>query len=360
MDTLRAGLCSATSMEWCLFTLQLVESSLLDFMLCSFNHSCALLSIEIRRFSPQSYIQLVSLIFLYWSKLNLCCTCGCYIQAGSSASSLVLLALSGYLPQASPSRRILRSTMGLAFLTLMLTLSTFVHVVPGLFFTFVLSNGLLQAGFGSYLQISVIAVASLFGPTAVQAVMSGQAAVAVVVSGVQVLSAATSLWGMHDEEIASYRSDGTAEERSAFLFFALSTLFLLFTAGAHQWLIRTQAYQRVIRPARMQNAMSLDEGNLDETEALVSNSTRSSVFDGNIRMLRVAKANIKYEFAVAYVFVVTLVRRTSFNSRPIRSNWTFDRPFSLQSPLLYNLPIQEHTHSSSAQSISSSSMSGIS
>lgn len=201
----------------------------------------------------------------------------------------------------------------------MLTLSTFIHIVPGLFFAFVISNGVAQAGFGSYLQISVIAVASLFGPTAVQAMMSGQAAVAVVVSGVQVLSAATTLWGMPSEEIATYQSDGTAEERSAFLFFGLSAIFLLFTIGAHQWLVTTQEYKTVVRPLHMQNAVQLDEGNLDEREGLVSREERPSVLEGNARILRVAKANVKYEIAVAYVFVVTLVCISSQASQSDRT-----------------------------------------
>jgi solute carrier family 29 (equilibrative nucleoside transporter), member 1/2/3 len=209
--------------------------------------------------------------------------------------------------QVSPSRRIVFATSCLAVLSLLLTLSTFIHLAPGVFFAFVISNGIAQAGSGSYLQTSVIAVASVFGPAAVQAVMSGQAAVAVVVSGVQVLSAITSLWGIPEKEIATYRSDGKAEERSAFLFFGLSTLFLLFTIGVHQWLVTTQAYKTVVRPTRMQGVVQLDEGSFDETQRLVSMGGRSSILDDKAQILRVAKANVKYEFAVAYVFIVTLV-----------------------------------------------------
>ncbi|KAJ7591507.1 hypothetical protein C8J56DRAFT_1047713 [Mycena floridula] len=53
----------------------------------------------------------------------------------------------------------------------------------GLFFAFVLLN----AGCGAYLE-----TASRFGPTAMQTIMSGQAAVAVTVSSVQVVSAIAS------------------------------------------------------------------------------------------------------------------------------------------------------------------------
>lgn len=148
----------------------------------------------------------------------------------------------------------------LSFLSLLLTLSTFTHLPTPLFVSFILLNGILQAAAGSYLQTAVVAVASLFGPATMQAVMGGQAAVAVAVSTVQVLSAGASLHalpppppGGHPvpgspadgaggdgeggvdllvrrvvraaaEGVTTWAaSDGKAEEKSARTFFFLST-----------------------------------------------------------------------------------------------------------------------------------------
>ena len=92
----------------------------------------------------------------------------------------------------------------------------------------------------AYLQASVVAVGSLFGPPAIhsdQSMMAGQL-VAVVVSGVQVSSAASAVG-----KPGTYISNGSAEEQSAFIFFlALSTAFLIVCAGVHTWLIHMLIY----------------------------------------------------------------------------------------------------------------------
>jgi equilibrative nucleoside transporter 1/2/3 len=182
-------------------------------------------------------------------------------------------------------------------LTTLLTLSTFFQVTRGLFFAFVLLNGALQAAAGAYLQTSVIAVASLFGPLPVQAMMSGQAAVSVVVSGVQVLSAAAFLGRQSGESVASFDiALASAEEQTASTFFAFSTFFLILCVAAHAWLVRLPIYKSVAAPL--------------EQHKNISNSTsgaRNPSSNGNATILRLAKANLTYEVAVAYVFVVTIV-----------------------------------------------------
>lgn len=188
----------------------------------------------------------------------------------------------------------------LSALTFLLTISTFFAVSPGLFVSFVLLNGAAQAAAGAYLQTSIIAVASLFGPPAVQAMMSGQAAVAVAVSGVQVLSASFSVWG----KPRTYVSTGSAEERSAFIFFGLSTLFLVASAGAHAWLVSMPAYKIVA--GSLEQHKKLSGGTSEERLGLVS-SGRTDISHAKANAIRVLKANVSYEVAVAYVFVVTLV-----------------------------------------------------
>ncbi len=180
-------------------------------------------------------------------------------------------------------------------------MSTFIHTSAAIFFAFVLLNGVAQAALGSYLQTSCIAIASLFGPTAVQPMMSGQAAVAVAVSGVQVLSAIASTWNEQvDANGVPTGGHGEAAERSAFVFFLLSTLFLLVSAGCMAWLVSMPAYKAVAGALEKPVKFEDDE----ETTGLVSRGHH----EPSSSNLHIFKTNIVYHIAVAYVFVVTLVR----------------------------------------------------
>ncbi|KAL5508572.1 hypothetical protein ACEPAH_6191 [Sanghuangporus vaninii] len=195
--------------------------------------------------------------------------------------------------QSSPSRRISVSTALLAVLVGLLTLSTTTSFSPGLFFSFVLLNGILQAGAGSYLQTAVVAVASLFGSATMQAVMAGQAFVGVVVSAVQLLSAIASVRASASARAANVEYDeGAAEARAAALSFGLSTLFLCVTIGTQLWLVGMPEYKAVMRPT--EHAKRDDQ------------STHNEILQEKGRILRVAKANYEFEIAVCYVFAVTL------------------------------------------------------
>ena len=182
----------------------------------------------------------------------------------------------------------------LGLLTFALTISTYVHAPAGLFFAFVLTNGIAQAAAGSYLQTAVIAVASLFGPTAIQAVMTGQAAIAIAVSGVEVLSAAGSISTSTESDMVI---TSNPEEKSAFAFFALSTVFLVFSAGAQILLTRLPLYKTL-----MQQFHTTTEHALASSQEITHH-----VESKKHHLLRVGKVNVIYNFAVAYVFIVTLV-----------------------------------------------------
>lgn len=194
-----------------------------------------------------------------------------------------------------------------------------------------------------------------------QAVMGGQAAAAVAVSTVQVLSAGASLHalpppppGGHPvpgspadgtgndgeggvdflvrvvraaaEGVQTWvESDGKAEEKSARTFFFLSTVFLLLCAVANAWLTRMPEYKAVVAPVEDLGSgwahgrrLSMS-GDLAEQNPLFSPSSRDldgggavseriMKKEGRKRIWSVAKRNLIYEVAVAYVFVVTLVR----------------------------------------------------
>ncbi|KAJ3514880.1 hypothetical protein NLJ89_g2103 [Agrocybe chaxingu] len=232
-------------------------------------------------------------------------TFGSYLTTTFTVSNFVFLAHATLTSkESSPSRQTRSSIIWLTILNFFLTLSTFFVPSPGVFFAFVLFNGIAQACAGAYLQTSVIAVASRFGPPAVQAMMSGQAAVAVAVSGVQVISAAASVMG----KTRSYASDGSAEERSAFMFFALSTLFLIASAAANTWMVRMAVYQHIAASLEKPLKKSLTEdAHEDERRGLISDHPHGdSMSDMKSNTIRIAKANITYEVAVAYVFMVTL------------------------------------------------------
>lgn len=73
----------------------------------------------------------------------------------------------------------------------------------GAFAVFALLTGVAMAGASFYLQMSVVAVASLLGPPAMQSVMSGQAIVAIVISVVQLLGAMASVLASSDPILAT-------------------------------------------------------------------------------------------------------------------------------------------------------------
>lgn len=200
-----------------------------------------------------------------------------------------------------------------------------------------------QGAFGAYLQTSVIATASLFGPSAVQSMMSGQAAVAVAVSGVQVVSVAASLWSE-----PRLLSDDSAAERSALIFFSVSTLFLAGSAFAHGWLVRTPAYQHVA--SALENhpeKHTSDIGQDDERQRLVSDESSSHVGfasqDKSIDILRVARQNVIYEISVASVFIITLVCVLDASIFRFRSFETFYK--AVFPPITISvLPMNPSTH----------------
>jgi len=188
----------------------------------------------------------------------------------------------------------------IALLNALLTLSTFFTPPAAAFALFVVANGAAQAAAGGYFQTSLMAVASLFGPGAVQAMIAGQAAVAVVVSGVQVISAASSISGRP----ADYQGDGSAEEKAAFIFFGMSTVFLVMSYFAHEWMLRTPAYDRVAGHME-QDAQKYSRGPDAAASGRSMSRLRASSQEA-ANVIRVAKANASFEIAVASVFMITL------------------------------------------------------
>ncbi|KAG6856709.1 hypothetical protein H0H87_001498 [Tephrocybe sp. NHM501043] len=194
-------------------------------------------------------------------------------------------------------------------------MSTYFPVSARAFAMFVLTIGASQAAIESYLQTSVVAVASLYGPQALQAMMSGQAAVAVVVSSVQVLSSAMFIWKSNTQRHTTEVAGQANTESATRVFFALSTLFLIISALAHNTLVSKANYKIFIAPLEQP---SVPRREIAGTEHLLAAPiVQESYSSQKHRIVRVAKTNITFEVAVAYVFIVTLSPSSNLPTTPI-------------------------------------------
>ena len=153
-------------------------------------------------------------------------------------------------------------------------------------------------------------LASLFGVSAMQAVVSGQAAVGVAVSAIQLLGALASVKA--SPAGPTIMEETAAETRSAFVFFALSTVFYVFSAGAYAWLMKTPEYREVKggnRTRRISISMSQSFTADDEGASLVSGRPTDATPSPVARTIAMIRTNLPFNFTVAWVFIVTLVRR---------------------------------------------------
>jgi len=178
-------------------------------------------------------------------------------------------------------------------------LSTYVLPSPGVFFVYIICTAIIMGGAGSYVQIAVVAGASLFGPAAMQAVMSGQAAVAVIVSLIQLLGVAATArqTPVSITPLIQSAEEGAAEAKSAFWFFGICTVFLVGSAVAHAYLVRMPTYKDLVAP--------LEQGRISRRLSTASESEGHPTKGGS-HIIRVAKANAIYNFTAAYIFIVTL------------------------------------------------------
>lgn len=235
-----------------------------------------------------------------------------YMTTTSSVFNVFALAhATATSKQSSPSRRVFWSAASITLIIVLLFFSTFAYYQPSIFFFFAILCAISLAICVSYLSTATYAGASLFGAPYMQSMISGQAAIAVVVSVVQVVTSALSVWGSTPETIATFISndgvgDGTVEQDSARIFFGISALFMICTFMAYAWMARLPAYKATV--GIMEENVKLEEtlGSADETEGLVFRNTDQANLEEKNQIMRVFKANIIYEFALAYVYVITL------------------------------------------------------
>ena len=166
---------------------------------------------------------------------------------------------------------------------------------------------------GACLSTAIFAAAALLGRPYMQIMVSGQAAVGVVVSTVQLVSAVISVWGASPEAIAAFIADdgigeGVAEEQAAQIFFGVSVLFMASTLAAHLWLTRQPLYKSTVGHTDMHKPQATIEDTEERRGLIAAVGPSASPSDSASDVLRVFKANVIFMFSVAYIFMVTLVR----------------------------------------------------
>ncbi|KAG9128184.1 hypothetical protein FRC07_003734 [Ceratobasidium sp. 392] len=226
---------------------------------------------------------------------------------------LMLVYVTATAATASKTYRIRASSAGLTVLFLILTLSTLSGASGMPYFWFIMFIGVLLAVGASVLNTTVVALAALFGPGAMQACFAGQGAVGLIVSAVQLLGALFS-------SAANSGPDGNsnkAQAGPAAVFFALSTVFVLFGLVFHSVLLKTPEYTEVVQQWEAGKVLLVEEP--DQPEYNDDDSThdgeRTPVEDlgvevpqarGRVNIWEVAKINKAYNLAVWFCFTVTL------------------------------------------------------
>jgi equilibrative nucleoside transporter 1/2/3 len=233
------------------------------------------------------------------SDLQLRRTCACNGdcqdgEPGHSRHSIPQSHSRVFLFQASKTRRIRATCAALAVLMAALFILTWIPTHPTVFFIFVLANAVSQSIVCSYFSSSVVATSSYFGPFAMQALMTGQAAVAVLISLIQVIVHSVSLG---DNPLNRRRRP--TEDNSASLFFSFTTAGLVVAFLAHAYLVRLPIYRNVVAPFEMGKVIETEEeeglmtstiGSLREIEPVLPVDPRkvSIIFSGDMNLRPVA------------------------------------------------------------------------
>ncbi|QRW15961.1 ribosomal protein 60S L18 and 50S L18e [Rhizoctonia solani] len=215
---------------------------------------------------------------------------------------------------ASKTFRIRASSGALAVLFFILTLSTISSVSGTPYFTLIMVIDAFLGLSSSILSVTVVALAALFGPAAMQACFAGQAAVGVVVSFVQFMGAIIADTDSPDGD--------TAKPGPTVFFFGLATAFVLFSLIAHSALLRTPEYTEIVQKWEAGKVLLVEEpgGTVyvdEEEEGRDTEEQGISVptddlgievpqVKGRVSIWEVAKINKLYNLAVGFCFAVTL------------------------------------------------------
>ncbi|KAG9102008.1 hypothetical protein FS749_000573 [Ceratobasidium sp. UAMH 11750] len=227
---------------------------------------------------------------------------------------LMLIYVTATAATASKTYRIRASSAALTVLFLILTLSTLSGISGMSYFSFVMAIGVLLAVGASVLNTTVVALAALFGPGAMQACFAGQGVVGVVVSAVQLLGA---VFSSATNSEPGGGSSGVQAGPAA-VFFGLSTAFVLFGLIFHSALLRTPEYTEVVQRWEAGKVLLVEEPDQPEysdEDDSAQGREGTPVEDlgvevpqvkDRVNIWEVAKINKSYNLAVWFCFTVTL------------------------------------------------------
>ncbi|CAE6445958.1 unnamed protein product [Rhizoctonia solani] len=202
-------------------------------------------------------------------------------------------------------------------------LVTFLAITPrlslstGVFFFVILANGALQATSGAWFQTSVVALASVFGPDAITAYMTGGALVAVGVSLLKLATAHASLGSEYpgafapDLILETYqantldRPSGPDTATSYVVYFSVAAAFIGSGIVAYAYLHPKIPHEVRKEPPQLEDNSDV-ESIPTEVDYLLGRVSNTPIPPSSASIWIVARKNAYYNIAVFYVFVVTL------------------------------------------------------
>lgn len=183
----------------------------------------------------------------------------------------------------------------------------------------------------SYLQNATIALSSIFGPTYLQGVLGGQAAIGVAVSIVQFIIAYSSSV-TDSQHVRNEDEYANSLKRSAFVLFLVATIFSLVALAAHHSLtlvLLSRSYDVLsLNAAITCRRLSFSRPIIQAAENLSHSGKEAS-----LQSMRGAELKIRrLGLAVCFVFVVTLAVFPSITSAILSVNDRSDT----EGPIIYN------------------------
>lgn len=202
------------------------------------------------------------------------------------------------------------------FLVIFLAFTPYLVFSPGSFFSVALLDGALQAALGSYLQTSVVALASAFGPNAIAAYMTGGALVAVGVSLLKLFTIYTHPGPRDNDPLPPLllrtllELHGGNAARGATTYFCIAAAFISSGVAAYAYL-----HGKIPHDTFKEDMPEPEEGSVggsepSEVDYLLGRFSHTPIPISGTSIWIVARKNASYNFAVFYVFVVTLVSTT--------------------------------------------------
>ncbi|KDQ17251.1 hypothetical protein BOTBODRAFT_156022 [Botryobasidium botryosum FD-172 SS1] len=229
-----------------------------------------------------------------------------YLMLASCVSEVMVLAVASWTTtKLNASHRIRTSILVFTITLPILAISPTFTFPPPLFAFLVVVIAVAQSAARAYLEVAVVVHASVYGPFAIQACMAGQSTSGLLINTVQYIIALAAALGQGRRHPVPQpggpigKRASEAGTTSAILFFSVTTIFmaavfLMFHASAMSKLGVVREHPRLA----------------SETEALIP--LNNTVHEAQAMKLttadklEVVKANMAYNVAVAYGYVISM------------------------------------------------------